>query len=233
MSLLKRYESSSGRRSPLIAIEHLEDELGKWILLEYKHALEITSGRLAITNAGTSCNTIVQVLGRVECYSESILKLRGVLYNDPRKVIILDPQAEKTLEPSEAREAEAIVVGGILGDHPPRGRTWKLLTRYAVQAGMKPRNIGSKQFSIDGAVYVALQITRGKRLEDIDVIESPRIEVEREDGVIHEIVLPFAYPKVDSRPLLAPGLRDLLLGGLSYEEYMLMKKSKQNREQGL
>lgn len=34
----------------LIVIEHLEPELSKWLLIEYKHAAQIARGNLLITN---------------------------------------------------------------------------------------------------------------------------------------------------------------------------------------
>lgn len=220
-----------GGNTPLIVVEHLEEHFSRWLALEYRHSLELSGGCLAVTNAGGFCDRVSSLVGERRCFRDSITTLRGVLYNNPERVIVLDPRAEKPLKPGEAAEAEAIVVGGILGDHPPRGRTWELLTRRAVELGMKQRNIGPEQFSIDGAVYVALEIARGRRLEEIRTVSSPSFTI-RDPlyGSEWEVTLPFAYPLAGGKPLLAPGLLELLRAGLAYEEY---RESRRSRERGL
>ena len=214
-----------------MVIEHLEEHLSRWLALEYRHSLSLSSGCLAVTNAGRFCGKISSLVGSMRCFRESVTRLRGVLYTSPERIIVLDPRAESRLEPWEAAEAEAIVVGGLLGDHPPRGRTWELLTKRTLELGMKPRNIGPEQLSIDGAVFVALQIARGKRLDEIRTVSSPSFRLaDPVYGSEWEVTLPFAYPLADGRPLMAPGLLELLRSGLAYEEYM---ESKRSRPQGL
>ncbi len=200
-----------------MAIEHLEPKLSRWLALEYEHSASIARGALVITN----CDPAVQALARrlgVPCYRESIVELEGRLYRSRDEVIILDPQAPEPLTPEEARAAAVIVVGGILGDHPPRGRTRRLLTSR--MPGARARNIGRHQFSIDGAVYVALRVVEGARLSDIPVQVGLRLTVPTAYGLEVEVELPYAYPLVGGRPLVHPLLPELLARGLAYEEYL-------------
>ena len=105
------------------------------------------------------------------------------------------------------------------------------MTRRAIELGMQPRNIGPEQFSIDGAVFVALQIARGKRLEEIRTVSSPSFRLaDPIYGSEWEVTLPFAYPLVGGKPLMAPGLLELLRSGLAYEEY---REARRSRERGL
>jgi ribosome biogenesis SPOUT family RNA methylase Rps3 len=198
---------------PLIVIEHLEELLSKWVVIEYINARRIVGSQLVITNAGKCCSELSRI---ARCYPQSITELQGELYSSPENVIVLDPAAEKVLTSEEAAKAEAIVVGGILGDHPPRGRTRKLLTsRFK---GAKPRNIGPHQFSIDGAVYVAFQIAMGASLNDIRVALNPSIEVDLGEYGTVTVELPYAYPIVNGKPLIAEELLQHISSGVGFEE---------------
>ena len=201
---------------PLIVIEHLEPVLSRWLALEYEHSVQLARGRIAFTNCDEGLERLAARLG-APCYRESVVGLKGVLYSSSDRVIILDPQAPERLEPWEAAKAEVIVVGGILGDHPPRGRTKTLLSSR--MPGALKRNIGPHQFSIDGAVYVALQVIRGRRLEEIPYRVGLRFKFETVYGLEVEVELPYAYPLVNGRPLHHPKLPELLRSGLAYEEY--------------
>lgn len=169
--------------------------------------------RLVFTNGREYCGRLSRI---APCYRESVVELEGVLYRERGRVIILDPSAEAMLSPEEAAEAEAIVVGGILGDHPPRRRTWEMLTRRA--RGMAARSLGGDQLSIDGAVYLALKALEGVHPSSVPLVRRPRLEVELDGLLTVEVELPFAYPLVGGRPLFAPGLEELLASGLGYEE---------------
>ncbi|ABM80950.1 SAM-dependent methyltransferase [Hyperthermus butylicus] len=206
------------REKPLIVIEHLEPVLSRWILAEYRHAARLAHGRLVFTNAGRCCKELSMI---APCYEKSIVELEGTLYTSRSNVIILDPQAEKLLDPQEAANAEAIVIGGILGDHPPRGRTRELLTRRA--SGMKARSLGPHQFSIDGAVYAAVKTLEGVAPDRLEVVLNPVVSIDLGDLGVIEVELPYAYPKVNGEPLMAPELRELLAAGLALEELREIK----------
>ncbi|KUO43178.1 MAG: hypothetical protein APU95_03440 [Hadesarchaea archaeon YNP_N21] len=175
----------------LFAIEHLEENLSEWLLIEYSHAAKI-AGRenMVITNVTDEEDfRKLSKIAKVERAS-----VREVLSN--KRLIVLDPQAKRCLSPVDGK-ADAVVVGGILGDYPPRHRTSKLLTKFL--PGAKARNIGKFQLSIDGAVYVAKEILGGRRLEEIPMIFGLEIEASRK----HSVYLPYAYPLVDGKPLIS------------------------------
>ena len=146
----------------LIIVEHLEEFMGPWILIEYRSAYEhAKKTNIPILFTGIKTKDLPSTNKR---FYEII---------NPRNVVILDPQAEITLTPEEAKSYRYFVIGGILGDHPPRGRTKKLLSDKFPEA--TKRNIGKKQFSVDGAVYILTQILRGRRLEEIPIAYGVRI----------------------------------------------------------
>ncbi len=204
---------------PLIVIEHLEEHLSKWLMAEYRNAARIAGQRLVITNLWRSeWREKIRRFLNVRCYRESIVELEGVLYTSQERLAVLDPQAEARMTPSAAAESEAIVIGGILGDHPPRGRTRLLLSSRLPRA--RKYNIGDHQFSIDGSVYVALKLVEGRRLDQIPVVIGLKISVESPHGLPVEVELPYAYP-VDEKgkPVHPPELPRLIASGLAYEEY--------------
>jgi len=183
-----------------IVIEHLEPTLSKWVLIEYEHSFRIAGDLLLITG--------VKIEGL-----PSTEKRFYELFN-PSRVIILDPKAEKKLRREDLRDKDAIVIGGILGDHPPKGRTKELLSDKFPEA--VKRNIGDKQFPIDGAVYVAYKVIEGSELDDIPYVFGLLIRT-RYKGVSREIYLPYAYPLINGRPLISEKLIKYLTNSEDYE----------------
>jgi len=179
----------------LYVIEHLEPELSEWLLIEYSHAAEVVGREnLLVTNVRRR---------------EDLKRLSRVLNVERRRVfkifrgeelLLLDPAAEKAMCERDARGKRAIVVGGILGDDPPQGRTRKMLTELV--RGATVRNIGRHQFSIDGALYVAKRVAEGASLGEVPVRIG--VEIELHEG--HSVFLPYAYPVVDGKPLLSSRL---------------------------
>lgn len=205
----------------LFVIEHLEPKVSKWLYYEYEHASRIVGkDRLMFTNVKREGDVkILSSLGTVR--KESFIEIF-----DQEKIVILDPQAEEELKPKDLEGMEAIIIGGILGDHPPRGRTKKLITSRAPKA--IARNIGKEQFSIDGAVYVARMVSEGCELKDIPVKVGLVIKISDKA----EIYLPYAYPLRDGKPVVSEDLlrylaseeivkdeEELLRG--AYDEWML------------
>ncbi|MEM2321388.1 MAG: SAM-dependent methyltransferase [Candidatus Bathyarchaeia archaeon] len=183
----------------LFVIEHLEPEISKWLYLEYKHASKIVGeDRLVFTNVKKEDVNILSNLGIVK--SESFIEI----FNQ-RKVVILDPKAKERIKPEDLEKKEAIIIGGILGDHPPRGRTRKLITLRAPEAAA--RNLGKGQFSIDGAVYIAKMICEGFRLEDIPIKRGLYIKI-NERAEVH---LPYVYPLKDGKPVVSEELLKYLV----------------------
>jgi len=182
-----------------MVIEHLEPTLSRWILIEYENAVRLV-GRIIITNVKNERDR--EILSKI-----AVVKSERAceLYD---KAIILDPQASEELTPEDADKADVVVIGGILGDHPPRGRTKEMLT--STFKNPIARSIGPKQFSIDGAVFVAhMVLNRGYRLDEIEYVDG--IILRRNVfGVEHTIELPYRYPIVNGRPLISDKLVEML-----------------------
>ncbi len=184
--------------SPIIVIEHLEEALSPWLILEYRHASAI-AGRenLVFTNVPPNYTRLLSRYGRV--VNESVVRLvkSGVL--KASEVIILDPNASRRIEYEDFLRARYFVVGGILGDHPPRGRTYANITSKLPEC--EARNIGEQQFSIDGTVYYIMYLFRNRGIAGLGFVDG--VTVETDHGYVY---LPYRYPLVEGRPLLAPGL---------------------------
>jgi ribosome biogenesis SPOUT family RNA methylase Rps3 len=180
---------------PVFVIEHLEPEIGKWLLFEYAHASEIVGkNRLTFTNVKKKGDTAkLSRRGTVEKRSASEIFSQ-------EKVVVLDPKAEKPLKPEDFVGKDAVIIGGILGDHPPKGRTSKLLTKCFQKAAV--RNIGKSQFSIDGAVYVAKLVSEGTPLEKISVKKGLTLRLNE----YAEVYLPYVYPLKNGKPVVSQKL---------------------------
>jgi ribosome biogenesis SPOUT family RNA methylase Rps3 len=191
-------------------IEVCEPFISNWLLLEIKHSSNIVGkDKLLITNIKENYVQYLSKYGKVS--SSSIIDLKDL--HD--KIIILDPLADLTLTPEEASN-HMLVIGGILGDDPPRGRTFKYITSKLPNC--KARNLGKKQFSIDGAIYVAKLINEGKKLEEIPIMENLVIKVDE----FHEIILPYVYPLVNNKPLISDELIEYLKYYIEEDEEMLL-----------
>ena len=187
-----------------VVIEHLEPFLSKWLWLEYKHASQI-AGRdnLTFTNVKDDWEYYkLSQIGRVEKASIVELIENGVIGRED--FIFLDPSYSSILHPQDFKSRRGVVVGGILGDHPPRKRTRQLLTSKLARC--IARSLGPHQFSIDGSVYMARQVCLGFKLSEIPIQVGLTIKVNK----FHEIYLPYAYPLVNGVPLVAPGLIEYL-----------------------
>lgn len=180
-------------------IEHLEPEVGTWLNIEYAHASEIVGkNRLTFTNVKSEADKAkLSKLGTVK--EQSFAEIY-----DPSEIVILDPKANYALTPKDLACKKAVIIGGILGDHPPRGRT-KILITNRLQ-GATARNIGKKQFAIDGAIYIAKLVSEGVRLEEIPVKKGLTIKL----SASHSVYLPYAYPLKDGKPLIHKALIEYL-----------------------
>jgi ribosome biogenesis SPOUT family RNA methylase Rps3 len=197
-------------------IELREKRISKWFQLEIEHSsLIVGKENLVLTNVRYKSHMrVLKKYGKV--LRDSIIDLKEL--HD--KIIILDPKAKEVLKPDEAKEA-ILVIGGIMGDFPPRGRTFKYITSKL--KNVRARNIGKHQFSIDGAIFVAKMIAEGKKLEEIPYVKKISIQVDP----FHEIILPFAYPLVNGKPLIYDKLVEYLKMEIEKDEEELIMKSMQ------
>ncbi len=181
---------------PIFIIEHMEQRMWKWCVIEYKSISKIVGkDYLWITNVKRGSKEL-ENYGKV--FRESIKSM------NLKKVCILDPEAKKTLETSDKEKFEYFVFGGILGDYPPRKRTKEELTQFLNLA--ESRNIGKEQLSTDNAVFVVSEILHGKKFGDLKF----KNEIEIRINGIESTILPYSYPIVNGKPRVSDELVNYL-----------------------
>lgn len=182
-------------------IEHLEPKLYKWSMLEYEH-ISKTVGKqnLIFTNIKTKKQKErLSKLGKA--YHKSVCELCNKEFKNKR-LCLLDPAAEETLNPKDAKKFDIFVFGGILGDNPPQERTKKELGLSI----SKSRNLGKIQMPTDNAVYVVKKIVSGTKINKIDYVDKLDINIQEGESII----LPFRYVIHKGHPLVSKKLVDYL-----------------------
>jgi len=180
---------------PIFIIEHMEPKVWTWCLLEYSHMSSVVGKEnLWFTNVKNGAEKLKK-LGKV--FSESVTSME---LGSP---VILDAEANEKLKPADAKKFTHIIFGGILGDYPARGRTQDIIIKMQ---GVATRNMGKEQMSTDTAVLVAHTILSGKHLEDIQFTHHVDIDIKKGESV----TLPYKYVIRDGKPILAPGLVEML-----------------------
>jgi len=178
-----------------IVIEHLMDKLWRWLYIEYVNSIKLFP-ELVITNLPRKYHNLFP---HNNVSDKSVFQLFDI-----SNTIILDPSAKLQLTSEAIRDNDVLVVGGILGAHPPLGRTRLYLTsRFP---GIRSYNIGPKQLSIDGAVYVARKIAEGCPLASIKFLDNIKIRT----WFGSTIILPYRYPLVGGKPIISKELIKLL-----------------------
>ncbi|MEK6894449.1 MAG: SAM-dependent methyltransferase [Nanoarchaeota archaeon] len=174
-----------------VIIEHLEPKLWPWCVIEYESISKIIpKENLWFTNVNDKANKI-KSLGKLS--KESVIDM------SLENVCILDPDAKTKLTPKEAKSFNYFIIGGILGDYPPKKRTKVELTS---KMNGVARNLGKKQFSTDNAVYVLKRIIDGKNLKDIKFQNKLTIPINK----VESIELPYYYPLINNKPRVSKDL---------------------------
>jgi ribosome biogenesis SPOUT family RNA methylase Rps3 len=181
------------KKQVLLIIEHCEPMLSEWLLLEYRHVAKLWKENLVFTRVAD--NKTVHVLQKLGLVKKE--KAKNIFSN--KKCIVLDPQAKKPLTPRDCSNADAIIIGGLLGYEKPRGRTKKFISGTS---GFETRHLGKLQLSIDGAAFVTKAICLGLNLKDIEIAH----EIEIVHDNVHSTILPYGYPMIDDIPMITPGL---------------------------
>jgi len=177
----------------MIVIEHLDAEIYKWSNEEYKHIVEVLGKKnVLFTNIKEKTKLTFS-----NCEKKSVKEL------SLKNACILDSQAEKTLEPSDALKFENFIFGGILGNNPPQKRTEKFLTK---ELKFERRNLGKKQMSTDTAVIAAWKILNGTKFDELKFIDDPEIEIEQ--GM--SCVMPYRYLSKNSMPDIPEKIMELI-----------------------
>ena len=185
------------KKQPILIIEHCENALSEWLMLEYRHSAKLWKGDLVFTRVhDKKTEKILEKLGTVEKQ-----KAKDAFYG--KRCIVLDPQATKPLTTKDCLSVDGLIVGGILGYEEPQGRTKKMISE---KSGFKTRHLGSVQLTIDGAVFMIKAIALGMKLDEIEIAK----EIEIVHDPIHSTILPFGYPVIENKPVITPGLIEYL-----------------------
>ncbi len=202
-----------------VVIEHLESCINKWILLEYKFVIDIFGrNRVLISNIRNRCHEeTLKQLG-VELVKESATE--WLKHRDD--VIVLDPRADRPLTVSDLQNAKYVVIGGIMGDHPPRGRTHTFITSKMNRA--KPRNLGPYQLTIFGAAYILKEIERGRNLDEIPLKFGLEVRKNLDKDISLTLYLPYAFP-IDEKGtvVLPPNYLETIIEIMTLYEVRLLR----------
>lgn len=176
-----------------IVIEHLEPEVYEWCIVEYERISKIIGKEnLIFTNIESKA---LEKIGDVKKESVKDLKFEDAC--------VLDPEAKETLTPEIARKYKYFILGGILGDDPPKARTKEELTRFVKYPAY---NLGKEQMSTDTAAQVVKMIFDGTPLEKMEFING--LEIEVEDGL--SVTLPYKYLIVGDEVQIDPRIIEKL-----------------------
>ncbi len=177
-----------------MVVEHLEPCINKWLLTEYTYVASLFTGRVWFTNVRKRIEYLERI-GKV--FQESCVEILR-----DKNVIVLDPQAEEKLNPEDLKHVQFVVIGGIMGSHPPEGRTYEFITSRMPWA--KPRNLGREQLTIAGAAKVLKLVEEGRKLDEIKLVKGLRIERSLGKGIKHVVELPYAFPLRDDGSIDLP-----------------------------
>jgi len=195
----------------LVIIENLEECPSPWLMSEYRYVADLFNNEVIFTNVKGKMRKALEGLGKVHEIGFDILADGLSL----RKVIILDPSAGEELTHQDLRDADAVVIGGIMGDYPPKERTKTMITSRFPRG--IPRNLGKKQLTIAGAAYVLKKVMEGRKLNELEIREGLTYTL-RLGGAELVIELPYAFPYEGGEPVLPPNYLEVVaLRSVYYE----------------
>jgi ribosome biogenesis SPOUT family RNA methylase Rps3 len=188
--------NSAGRR---YVVEHLEDEVYDWCLLEYKHMQKYLNSQLIITNVPTKFHH--KFPSNMTVHSESYADL---FLNKNLRIGLLDQCGSHELQPTD--DFDVIVCGGILGcdefEGPLVDRTSQLR-----REGVECVHLGPVQMTADTAMIVShLILDQKKKMSDFQFSDRPSLKI----GKKQFVDMPFRYLVGDDGVLLPDGMLDLL-----------------------
>ncbi len=203
-----------------LIIPHLEPCISPWLLSEYRFVVELFKGswKVVFTNVRNVKDfNILKSLG-CEVFNDDFniyIEREGI-----KNVLVLDPQAREVLVHDDVIKSNAVIIGGIMGDHPPRGRTKKLITDK-LKVSKLVRNLGSKQLTIAGAAYVLKRVSEGVSVSDVELIDGLSIRLEI-GGTELIIELPYVFPAIKGKPVLPKDYIEVIKGATQYFETYLV-----------
>ena len=107
-------------------VEHLDPELGPWSSLEYQ-TIAAECHEAGATFCLSSVSKLLDLPSELQSVKGLTIEHRSVeeIYSDEKgRVCLLDPAAKEDLSPGDGEKFDVFLFGGILGDDPPRGRSF-------------------------------------------------------------------------------------------------------------
>jgi ribosome biogenesis SPOUT family RNA methylase Rps3 len=176
----------------IFIIEHLDKKVYPWCLIEYKSISKML-GKSKVWFTNIDKKDINKLVKYGKVFSKSVKTM------NLKEACVLDPQAKLTLDPKNSQKFKFFIVGGILGDYPPKKRTKKELTKFIKAKSM---NLGKSQFSTDNAVYVTKKIIEGKKLSEMKFQNNIKIKI----NSVLTTILPYKYPLIKDKPRISKEL---------------------------
>jgi ribosome biogenesis SPOUT family RNA methylase Rps3 len=178
----------------IFIIEHLDPKVWRWSLLEYKHISKIVGKKnLWITNVKNGAD---QLKGIARVFSKSVTEL-GL-----KNACILESAGKQTLTPSD-KKFDYFIFGGILGSHPEVAKSHVIMKKMPKAA---KKNLGKRQMSTDTAVLVTKTVVKGTPISKIPFQHGIEMEISDKEC----IELPYTYVLRKGKPVLPPGLEEML-----------------------
>jgi len=181
-----------------VIVENLEPCPSPWLLSEYRYVAELFPSNTVFTNVrGKALRH--ELVNLAPTFREGFIGFLSSRSIKPEEVIVLDPSARRELRPEELGSVKALIIGGIMGDSPRRGRTYKYITSKLPAS--TARSLGRGQLTIAGTAYILKRVLEGSRLSDIEVREGLKIRMGL-GGFELIIELPYTFPYEGGKPVL-------------------------------
>ena len=190
----------------LYLVDHVEEELYEWSMLEYVHMLQFinlhnsdTVDQFVVTNASDSDTERARVLTRQGARITNLSALKFLTENSRAqnrrlRVVLLDQLAEKELGPDD--HVDAIIVGGILGtdefDGPIVDRTEHVRNQFSDSDEVEfvVRHLGRVQMTADTALITSYLILKhGFCMSELKFVDRPSVRIARNEFT----EMPFRY----------------------------------------
>lgn len=188
-------------------IEHMEEGFSEWVILEYSQIIRDVGKENLILSSLPKTTTEKDIPKRLldlglQWTTDECINLDGGL--DVNRVCLLDPGADKDLEPADLDNFDYFIFGGILGSHPRVDRTGILREKY----GFAGRRLGALQMTTDTAIRTTQIIVKNQtKFEDIKFIDYPEIRYSKYEST----EMPFRYVlDKEGTPILPEGMLELI-----------------------
>lgn len=191
--------------------------MSPWMMSEYGYVIKLFKNggsSVLFTNVKSQrAREVLREMGAdVTESSVADLVIRGLL----RCPLVLDPKAGEPLRPEDLAKTDSVIIGGIMGEHPPKGRTFREITSRLTPRAMA-RNLGRYQLTIAGAAYVLKRVAEGARLESLDIRFGLKFTISV-GGYEVIIELPYAFPYEGGKPVLPENYLEVVARrSLAYE----------------